>query len=111
MLDVINSDYVRTARAKGVPEWKVIMRHVVPNALIPVVTVTALNLGGILGGAIITETVFTLDGFGAWFLEALTNGDMYAVMSYLVITSCIIILFNLIADVLYGVLDPRIRYE
>jgi peptide/nickel transport system permease protein len=111
MLDVINSDYVRTARAKGVPEWKVIIRHVVPNALIPVVTVTALNLGGILGGAIVTETVFTLDGFGSWFVEALTNGDMYAVMSYLVITAGIIILFNLIADILYGVLDPRIRYE
>ena len=111
MLDVINSDYVRTARAKGVPEWKVIVRHVVPNALIPVVTVTALNLGGVLGGAIITETVFTLDGFGYWFLTALNNGDMYAVMSYLVITSVIIIVFNLVADVLYGVLDPRIRYE
>ena len=111
MLDVINSDYVRTARAKGVPEWKVIMRHVVPNALIPVVTVTALNLGGILGGAIITETVFTLDGFGKWFVYALDAGDMYAVMSYLVITSVIIIVFNLIADILYGVLDPRIRYE
>ena len=111
MLDVINSDYVRTARAKGVPEWKVILRHVVPNALIPVVTVTALNLGGILGGAIITETVFTLDGFGFWFLDALNRGDMYAVMAYLLITSVIIVLFNLIADVLYGVLDPRIRYE
>ena len=72
---------------------------------------TALNLGGVLGGAIVTETVFTLDGFGYWFVGALTEGDMYAVMSYLLITSVIIITFNLIADVLYGILDPRIRYE
>jgi peptide/nickel transport system permease protein len=111
MLDVINSDYVRTARAKGVPEWRVITRHVVRNALIPVVTVAALNLGGLLGGAIVTETIFTLDGFGYYFIQALQNSDFYAVMAYLVVTSVIIILFNLIADVVYGYLDPRIRYD
>ena len=111
MLDVINSDYVRTARAKGVAEWRVITRHVVRNALIPVVTVAALNLGGLLGGAIVTETIFTLDGFGYYFIQALQNSDFYAVMAYLVITSVIIIIFNLIADVVYGYLDPRIRYD
>ncbi len=111
MLDVINSDYVRTARAKGVPEWRVIMRHVFRNALIPVVTIAALNLGGLLGGAIITETIFTLDGFGYYFIQALQNSDYYAVMAYLVVTSAIIIAFNLIADVVYGYLDPRIRYD
>jgi len=111
MLDVINSDYVRTARAKGVAEWRVITRHVVRNALIPVVTVAALNLGGLLGGAIVTETIFTLDGFGYYFIQALQNSDFYAVMAYLVVTSVIIILFNLIADVIYGYLDPRIRYD
>ncbi|HEY8407716.1 MAG TPA: ABC transporter permease [Gaiellaceae bacterium] len=111
MLDVINSDYVRTARAKGVAEWRVITRHVVRNALIPVVTVAALNLGGLLGGAIVTETIFTLDGFGYYFIQALQNSDFYAVMAYLVVTSVIIILFNLIADVVYGYLDPRIRYD
>jgi peptide/nickel transport system permease protein len=111
MLDVINSDYVRTARAKGVAEWRVITRHVVRNALIPVVTVAALNLGGLLGGAIVTETIFTLDGFGYYFIQALQNSDFYAVMAYLVVTSVVIIIFNLIADVLYGYLDPRIRYD
>jgi peptide/nickel transport system permease protein len=111
MLDVINSDYVRTARAKGVPEWKVIMRHVFRNALIPITTVTALNIGGLLGGAIVTETVFGLDGIGFWFVQALNAKDLYEVMAYLVVTSVIIVLFNLIADVTYGFLDPRIRYD
>jgi ABC-type dipeptide/oligopeptide/nickel transport system permease component len=111
MLDVINSDYVRTARAKGVPERKIITRHVVRNALIPIVTVASLNIGGLLGGAIITETVFTLDGIGYYFIQKLQADDLYAVMAYLVVTSVIIIVFNLIADVLYGYLDPRIRYD
>jgi peptide/nickel transport system permease protein len=111
MLDVINSDYVRTARAKGVAEWRVILRHVTRNALIPVVTVSALNLGAVLGGAIVTETVFTLDGFGYFFVQKLQQGDVYAVMAYLFVTAVIIIVFNLFADVVYGYLDPRIRYD
>jgi len=111
MLDVVNMDYVRTARAKGVPEWRVIGRHVVRNALIPIVTVAALNFGGLLGGAIITETVFSLDGIGYYFIQRLQASDVYAVMGYLLVTSVVIIAFNLIADILYGVLDPRIRYE
>jgi len=111
MLDVINSDYVRTARAKGLAEWRVIMRHIVRNALIPIVTVAALNLGGLLGGAIVTETVFSLDGIGYYFIQRLQAADLYAVMAYLVVTSVVIIVFNLIADILYGFLDPRIRYE
>jgi peptide/nickel transport system permease protein len=111
MLDVINSDYVRTARAKGLAERKVIMRHVFRNALIPITTVAALNVGGLLGGAIVTETVFTLDGMGAYFVRALGQGDTYEVMAYLLVTSVIIIVFNLIADITYGFLDPRIRYD
>jgi peptide/nickel transport system permease protein len=111
MLDVINSDYVRTARAKGVSEAKIIRRHVVRNALIPIVTVASLNIGALLGGAIITETVFTLDGIGYYFIQKLQANDLYAVMAYLVVTSLIIIIFNLIADILYGYLDPRIRYD
>jgi peptide/nickel transport system permease protein len=111
MLDVINSDYVRTARAKGVAEWRVITRHVVRNALIPVVTIAALNLGALLGGAIVTETIFTLDGIGFYFVQALQNSDYYAVMAYLVVTAVIVIVFNLIADIVYGYLDPRIRYD
>jgi peptide/nickel transport system permease protein len=111
MLDVINSDYVRTARAKGLPERHIILRHVVRNALIPIVTIASLNVGGLLGGAIITESVFSLDGIGAYFIQKLQSTDLYAVMAYLLVTSIIIIVFNLIADVLYGYLDPRIRYD
>ena len=111
MLDVINSDYVRTARAKGLPERLVVMRHVVRNALIPIVTVAALNFGALLGGAIVTETIFTLDGMGYYFIQKLGQNDVYAVMGYLIVTSVAIIVFNLIADLAYGVLDPRIRYD
>ena len=111
MLDVISTDYIRTARAKGLPERLVIMRHVFRNALIPSVTVAALNLGGLLGGAIVTETVFSLDGMGYYFITKLGQLDIYAVMAYLAVTATIIILFNLVADILYGYLDPRIRYD
>jgi peptide/nickel transport system permease protein len=111
MLDSINTDYVRTARAKGLSESKVVLRHVFRNALIPLVTVAALNLGALLGGAIITETVFSLDGMGFYFYNKLGQLDVYAVMAYLALTSVIVVAFNLIADILYGYLDPRIRYD
>jgi len=107
---VINSDYVRTARAKGLAEWRVIGRHVFRNALIPLTTVAALNIGGLLGGAIVTESVFSLDGIGYYFVTKLANLDLYAVMAYLMVTAVIIIGFNLLADIAYGFLDPRIRY-
>jgi peptide/nickel transport system permease protein len=110
MLDVINSDYARTARAKGVVEWRVIVRHVMRNALIPLVTVIALNIGAVLGGAIVTESVFSLDGMGFYFLDRLQHTDLYAVMGWLMLSSIFVIVFNLVADVLYGFLDPRIRY-
>jgi peptide/nickel transport system permease protein len=109
MLDVINSDFIRTARAKGLAEWRVVTRHVLRNALIPLVTVVSLAFGGLLGGAIVTETVFTLDGMGYFYITKLGQLDLYAVMAYIVVTSLIIIAFNLLADILYGVLDPRIR--
>lgn len=111
MLDVINSDYVRTARAKGVPERLVIFRHVFRNALIPIVTVSALQFGGLLAGAIVTETIFTLDGMGFFFIQSLNAADVYSVMAYLMIVAVSIIVFNLIADIMYGFLDPRIRYD
>jgi|ERR1022692_649967 peptide/nickel transport system permease protein len=109
MLDVINSDYIRTARAKGVSERRVVVQHVLRNALIPITTVAALNIGALLGGAIVTETVFSLDGIGYYFVQKLGQLDLYAVMAYLLVTSLIIIAFNLVADILYGYLDPRIR--
>jgi peptide/nickel transport system permease protein len=111
MLEVINSDYVRTARAKGLPERRVITHHIVRNALIPLVTVIALNVGGLLGGAIVTESVFSLDGMGFYFRGKLQQLDLYAVMAWLLVTSVIIILANLLADIIYGYLDPRIRYS
>jgi peptide/nickel transport system permease protein len=111
MLEVINSDYVRTARAKGVAEWRVITRHVVRNALIPLVTVIALSVSGLLGGAIITETVFGLDGMGFYFNSKLAQLDLYPVMAWLLLSGVIIILANLLADIVYGYLDPRIRLE
>jgi peptide/nickel transport system permease protein len=111
MLDVINSDYIRTARAKGIAEYRVIFRHVCRNALIPVVTVIALTLGAQLGGAIVTETIFSLDGTGLFFIQKLGQLDLYAVMAYLLVTSVIIIAFNLLADILLGYLDPRVRVD
>jgi peptide/nickel transport system permease protein len=111
MLDVINSDYVRTARAKGVAEWRVISRHVCRNALIPLVTIAALDVGAILSGAIVTETVFSIYGMGAYFIGALNAADVYPIMAYLLVTAVFIIIFNLVADVAYGILDPRIRYD
>jgi peptide/nickel transport system permease protein len=87
----------------------VVLRHVVRNALIPLATVISLTFGGLLGGAIVTETVFTLDGMGFFFITKLGQLDLYAVMGYLLVTSVIIIACNLFADVMYGFLDPRIR--
>jgi peptide/nickel transport system permease protein len=111
MLEVINSDYVRTARAKGLLERNVIMKHAFRNALIPLVTVVALDFGGLFSGAFATETVFALDGMGLYFLHALSDRDVYPLMAWLMVTSIIVVLFNLLADIIYGWLDPRIRYD
>ncbi len=111
MLEVINSDYVRTARAKGLDEKRVTMKHAFRNALIPLVTLVAINFGALLGGVIVTETVFSLDGMGLYFTTALLQNDPYPVMAFLMITATMIIVFNLIADVAYGLLDPRVRYD
>jgi peptide/nickel transport system permease protein len=111
MLEVINSDYVRTARAKGLTERRTIMKHAFRNALIPLTTLVALDLGLLFGGAIITETIFALDGMGLYFIHALDDGDPYPLMAWLMITAVMIVIGNLIADIAYGFLDPRIRYE
>lgn len=111
MLEVLNSDYVRTARAKGLPERSVTMKHALRNALIPVVTVAAVNMGAVFSGVILTESVFSLDGMGLFFVEALARREVYALMAWLMVTSVFIIVFNLIADIVYGILDPRIRYD
>ncbi len=111
MLEVINSDYVRTARAKGLNERRVMMKHALRNALIPLVTLVALDFGTLLGGAIVTETVFSLDGMGLYFVNGLFSNDPYPVMAFLMVTAVMIIIFNLIADIAYGLLDPRVRYD
>jgi peptide/nickel transport system permease protein len=87
------------------------MRHAFRNALITIVTLSALSWGGLLSGAIITETVFSLDGMGLYFVNSLLSNDPYPVMAFLMVTASSIVFFNLVADVLYGVLDPRIRYD
>jgi peptide/nickel transport system permease protein len=111
MLEVVNSDYVRTARAKGLGERRVTMKHAFRNALIPLVTLVAINFGTLLGGVIVTETVFSLDGMGLYFVNALLSNDPYPVMAWLMVTAVMIIIFNLLADIAYGVLDPRVRYD
>jgi peptide/nickel transport system permease protein len=100
---------VRTARAKGVPQRTVIMKHALRNALIPLVTVMSLDIGALFGGLIITEQIFSIGGMGRLFYSALLSGDVYVLEAWMVIVAMCIIGFNLLADVLYGVLDPRIR--
>jgi peptide/nickel transport system permease protein len=111
MLDNLNQDYVRTARAKGLREGVVVMVHVLRNSMIPVVTVIALGMPAIFGGAIITENVFKVNGIGQLLLTALFANDLPMVMTLTFIFAILIVLFNLIADILYGLLDPRIRYD
>jgi len=111
MLDNLNQDYVRTARAKGLSESVVIMVHVLRNSMIPVVTVIALGVPGIFGGAIITEQVFKVNGIGQLLITAIQANDLPMVQTLTFIFAILIVVFNLIADVLYGVLDPRIRYD
>ena len=111
LLEVRSSDFVRTARAKGLSERAVLFRHGVRNALIPIVTVLAIDIGGLLGGLIITEAIFNYPGMGVYFIKAITNGDIPQLMPYLVITIISVLIFNLVADVSYAYLDPRIRLD
>lgn len=110
MLEVLGSDYMRTARAKGLSERRVILKHGLRNALIPLVTVLAIDIGGLFGGLIITEQIFSWPGMGQLFLQSLLAGDHPIVLPALMVTAAFVIVFNLIADVMYGILDPRIRY-
>lgn len=109
MLDVMSSDYIRTARAKGVPRRKVILRHGLRNALIPLVTVMAVDIGLLFGGLIVTESIFSIPGMGRMFFDALLQGDVAVIEAWMVVVAAFVIVFNLLADVLYGILDPRIR--
>jgi peptide/nickel transport system permease protein len=111
MLDTVKQDYIRTARAKGLSGPTIFFRHALRNALIPFVTVVAIDFGAIAGGAVITETVFAWPGLGYFFYDSLTDRNYPVLMAMLMLGATSVILFNLIADVLYGVIDPRIRYS
>ncbi|MFZ3581330.1 ABC transporter permease [Loktanella sp. DJP18] len=111
MLDNLGQDYVRTARAKGMTESVVVLRHVLRNSMIPVITVIALGIPSIFGGAIITEQIFKVNGLGQLLIIALQGNDIPMVMTLTFLFAILIVMFNLIADVLYGVFDPRIRYD
>ena len=111
MLDVIRLDYVTTARSKGLTERVVVMKHVVRNALIPVVTLVALQMPAVFGGAIVTEQIFRIPGIGSLLIDAILRNDTPVIMSVTFVFACLVILINLIADLLYGWLDPRISYR
>ena len=108
MLDVIRLDYITTARAKGLGQAKVIVKHVMRNAMIPVVTLIALQMPAVFGGAIVTEQIFRIPGIGSLLISSILSNDTPVVMAVTFVFACLVVLFNLIADVLYGWLDPRI---
>ena len=110
MLDVLNSDYIRLARAKGLSKSRVLTRHALRCALIPLTTVVALDVGAILGGAVITERVFAWHGMGEMLLTSASSQDVNRLLAWLLVSAVIVVLFNLFADLLYAYLDPRIRY-
>jgi peptide/nickel transport system permease protein len=111
MLEVINADYIRTARAKGLIERRVVFKHAFRNALIPLMTLAAIDFGTLFGGTIITETVYGLPGMGRYFIDALAGGETYVIMAWLMVTATMVVVFNLVADLILGFLDPRIRLD
>ena len=111
LLDNLAQDYVRTARSKGMREWVVVMVHVLRNSLIPVVTVIALGIPNIFSGAIITEQIFRVNGLGQLLITGIQGADIPLVQTLTFIFAILIVVFTLIADILYGILDPRIRYD
>jgi peptide/nickel transport system permease protein len=111
MLEVVRTDYMRTAAAKGLDKLSIILRHGLKNALIPVVTIVALSLPGLFAGAVITETIFAWPGMGRLFFNALGQFDFSLLMGYLLIVSFLVVFFNLVADVAYAWLDPRVKYD
>jgi peptide/nickel transport system permease protein len=111
LLEVTRTDYIRTAAAKGLSSWTILFKHGLKNALIPVVTIVALSFPGVLGGAIVTEYIFAWPGAGRMFYEALQQSDIALMMGYLLIIAVAVVFSNLIADVLYAWLDPRVKYD
>lgn len=111
MLEVLHSDYLRTAKAKGLPRRRVILKHALRNAMIPIVTLISLDIASIIGGAIITESIFGWPGVGRLYIDAINAVDYPAIMAVVMAIGAGIVVMNIVADILYGVLDPRVRYE
>jgi peptide/nickel transport system permease protein len=109
MLEVMNQEYIKTARSKGLTEKVVVKRHARRNALIPTITVIGLSFGGLLGGAVLTETIFDWPGLGQWSASAITRSDQAAVLGFTLLAAVIYVLANLVVDIVYAYLDPRIR--
>ena len=110
MLDTLSQDYVRTARAKGLPRRAVVFRHAFRNALLPIITAVSLEIAFLFSGAIVTETIFSWPGMGRLFFEGVNDRDYFLLMGIVLIGSVFVVLMNLVADVIYAVADPRIRY-
>ncbi|MBF0277533.1 MAG: ABC transporter permease subunit [SAR324 cluster bacterium] len=111
MLEVLNEEYIRTAKAKGLSPFKVIFVHTLRNALIPVITVIGLQVGTLLSGAILTETIFAWPGIGKWMVDSISRRDYFAVQGGILMVATIVIMVNLLVDILYGVINPRIRHR
>ncbi len=109
MLDAMNEDYVRTARAKGLSERRVMTRHVLRNSLIPIVTLFGLDFGALIGGAIVVEAIFSLDGIGQYAYESLINTDLPPIMAITLFGAFFVVLFNALVDIAYAYLDPRVK--
>ncbi|MCF6467847.1 ABC transporter permease [Nonomuraea sp. MG754425] len=111
LLEVLHEDYVRTARAKGVSRAGVMVRHAMRNAVIPVITVLSLQVGTLLGGAVITETVFSYPGMGLLAVQSIANRDFLVIQAFVLIVAAIVVFLNVVLDIVYGLVDPRIRFE
>ena len=110
-LDVLNQDYIRTARAKGLPEWKVLGKHALRNALLPIVTGLGMGLSGLIGGSVVIEKIFNWQGIGMLYLEANNNNDYPLMMGIMIFMAAVALLGNLITDLCLGLLDPRVTVE
>jgi dipeptide transport system permease protein len=110
MLEVLSEDYVRTARAKGLSPFRVVGMHALRNALIPVVTVIGLSIGSLMAGAVLTETIFSWPGVGKWLIEGIARRDYPALQGGVMLVSAVVITVNLAVDLLYGIINPRIRH-
>ena len=111
MLEVLREDYMRTARAKGLKEMAVVGRHALKNAILPVVTVSGYQFARALGGVIIVETIFVVPGLGRFVIESILHRDFVVLQAVIVLTAAVVLTLNLVIDLLYGILDPRIRYQ